>query len=265
MSAGFCTAKKSHVLKGASKNNIKFFATFGLIEHPSEGYILFDTGYTDSFYSETKKFPFKLYAKATKVYIKKEEEAKEQLLSLNIKPSDIKYIIISHFHADHIGGLKDFPDAKFICSESAYNDIKNKTGISAVKKGFIPNLLPVDFENRVTLLNFSNSNIFDKYLGNQIDLFNDQSILLCELDGHAKGQIGALLNSEQKTFLIADAAWLKENYQNLHLPNAIVRIFFDSWKDFKNSLNRVHQYYKANPETLIIPCHCEQTFIEVTK
>ena len=35
-------------------------------------------------------------------------EIKNQLKSLGLETSDIKHIIISHFHADHIGGIKRF-------------------------------------------------------------------------------------------------------------------------------------------------------------
>ena len=264
-SAGYCEAKQSHVLRGTSNRIIKFFATYAHIEHPIHGHILFDTGYTTRFYEVTKNYPFKLYAKITKVYINKEEEAKNVLKKKGINPNDISYIIISHFHADHIGGLLDFPHAKFICSESAFQDIKNKKGLFALKKGFIPSLLPSDFQLRTRCISFDREGKENKYLGKVIDLFNDKSILICQLDGHAKGQIGALLNASKKVFLIADAAWLKESFENLHLPNPIVRLFFSSWSDFKRNLNKVHMYHKSHPETLIVPCHCEKTFRKMTK
>ena len=181
-----------------------------------------------------------------------------------IHPSDIKFIIISHFHADHIAGLRDFPNAEFICSDVAYQDVKNRKGISALKRGFIPSLMPEDFESRTKFLSFDDATKGVDYLGKIIDLFKDESILICQLEGHAKGQIGALLNTDKKTFLISDAAWLKQNYIDLHFPNPIVRLFFDSWSNFKTSLNKVHNYHKAHPEIQIIPCHCEETLKELT-
>tara|TARA_B100000767_G_scaffold7800_1_gene7736 strand:- start:2364 stop:3191 length:828 start_codon:yes stop_codon:yes gene_type:complete len=262
-SAGYCEAKQSYVLKGTSGKTIKFYATYGHIEHPIYGHILFDSGYTRRFYEVTKKLPFKLYAKLTKVFVTEKEEAINMLKKKGIDSHEIKFIIISHFHADHIGGLKDFPKAKFICSEDAYNDIRNKKGVLALKKGFIPALMPKDFQARTQLLCFKNKTKKIEGLGKVIDIFEDGSILICQLDGHAKGQIGAIINAEKKIFLISDAAWLKENYANLHLPSHSVRLFFDSWRDFKNSLNRVHKYSKAYPETVIIPCHCEQTYLKL--
>lgn len=263
--AGYCEADGSHALRGTPKGVIPFYATFAYIHHPKHGHILFDTGYTQRFYEETKRFPFSIYAAITKVYIRPDEYASHQMNIQGVSPEEVNYIIVSHFHADHIGGLKDFPNATFICAKSAYDDVRNRKGISALSKGFVPNLMPSDFESRAKFIDIQNASVEDESLGKLYDLFDDESILLCALDGHAKGQIGALLETEKgKVFLVADGAWLKQNYTEYHLPNPIVRLFFDSWKDFKSSLMRIHLYHKKNPETIIIPCHCRETFLEFT-
>ncbi len=263
LSAGYCEAKRSHALKGASNETIKFYATYAHIEHPIYGHILFDTGYTRRFYEATRNYPFKLYAKAAKVFISEKDECKNVLKENGIHVNDIKIIIISHFHADHIGGLRDFPNAEFICSDVAYQNIKERRGFAALKKGFIPSLMPENFESRTRFLSFDSATKEVDCLGKVVDLFNDESILICQLDGHAKGQIGALLQADKTILLIADAAWLKANFVDLHLPNPIVRLFFDSWRDFKKSLYKVHRYHNAHPETQIIPCHCEETLMKL--
>jgi glyoxylase-like metal-dependent hydrolase (beta-lactamase superfamily II) len=259
-SAGHCTASWHHAQKGAPKKTIRFYATYAVIKHPKHGVILFDTGYTKRFFSSTSAYPYKLYRAFTPVFIKPEEEAAAQLKADGIQPEDVRYIIVSHFHADHIGGLRDFPNARFICDRAAYNDIKGKSGLSALKKGFLPAQLPEDFTKRTDFINVEKGTSKDEHLGALHDLLDDGSILLTRLDGHAKGQLGALLQTEKgRVFLISDAAWLKPAYIDLKLPHPIVRLFFDSWADYKASLNRVHNYHEAHPDTLIIPCHCVET------
>ncbi len=263
-SSGYCTAKQHHALAGAKPKTIRFYATWAYIHHPIKGHILFDTGYTRRFYEATKKFPASIYAKTTPTFICKKEEAWIQLKELGIEPAEINYIIISHFHADHVAGLKDFPNAQFIASSSAYDDVKGKTGFSATRRAFLPELMPDDFESRLKLINIEDGKKNDEHLGQLFDLFGDESILLCDLTGHAKGQIGALLDAEQgRILLAADAAWLKENYQEMRLPSQMVRLFFDSWSDFKFSLKKLHNYHLANPEVEIIPCHCLETLERV--
>ena len=91
-------------------------------------------------------------------------------------------------------------------------------------------------------------------------MFEDDSIKVYELPGHAKGQCGIRLQTDKKEyFLIADASWLRRSFKDYILPNPIVKLFFDSWADFKDSLRKVHEFYKDNPETLIVPTHCQET------
>lgn len=262
--AGYCTADRSHALRHAKRKTIRFIATFAYFHHPTAGHILFDTGYTRRFYDATRKYPNRIYAKITKTFILEKEEAAQQLESIGVSPGEINYIIISHFHADHIGGLKDFPNATFICSKSAFEDVKNRVGFSAVSKGFLPQLLPVNFTERAMLLDLDSAVVYDDILGAIIDLFQDQSIQLFSVDGHAKGQIGARIKTAAATILlIADGAWLSENYKTLHLPHPIVRLFFDDWKNFIDNLQKIHQYHQTYPAHLIIPCHCEDTFRQI--
>ena len=263
-SSGYCTSLKNHAIAGAEKETIRFYATWAYIYHPDKGHILFDTGYSKRFYKATEKFPASIYGKMTPTYIEENEEAWFQLKQKGINPEDINYIIISHYHADHIAGLKDFPNATFISGKSAYQDVKNKSGIAAVRRAFLPELLPYDFESRLQLVNITLGKKNDDHLGRMFDLFDDGTILLCDLTGHAKGQLGALLRTENgKVLLAADAAWLKENYQEMRLPTQMVRLFFDNWSDYKVSLKKVHDFSLANSEVVIVPCHCRATLERV--
>lgn len=263
-SAGFCYASKHHALRGAERKDIKFYATFGIIRHPKHGIILYDTGYAVRFFEHTSTYPYKLYQHLTKVKIDSSEEVVQQLKADGIEPNDISYIIISHFHVDHIAGLKDFPNATFICNRIAYESIKGLSGIKAMKHGFVPDLLPNDFEERLKLIDIEKGTYKDKDLGKLFDLFDDGLVLLCDLDGHAVGQTGTILNTDKGiVFLVADACWLEETYKQGWLPHFITRIFFNSWKNFKRNVKKISNYHKNNPDSIIIPCHCEQTLKRV--
>lgn len=263
---GYCTSNRAEVIKGAKRETIRFYATIGILEHPKHGLILFDVGYHDEFYLQTKKFPYSIYAKITPVFHRSHESAKNRIKQLGYSPSDVSAIIISHFHADHIAGLKDFPNATFVCNSEAWNSVRDKRGFSALRHGFIPSLLPEDFEKRLEQVYFhSNPSVKEhQILSREFDLFGDASLMLCELPGHAVGQIGARVQTGTgESFLIADAAWVKENFLRMKLPSPIVRLFFSSWKEFKLSLEKVHRYSQAFPQTKIIPCHCFSTLKQV--
>ena len=262
--AGHCFAKENDAIQGGKKREIAFQALWGLIEHPEKGWILYDTGYTQRFFDATKRFPNKIYAIMTKVVINPENEVKAQLERHKISPLDIKHIIITHFHADHIAGLKDFPEATFYASQAAMDQVLKIPRAFAFSKGILKALIPDNLEKRTLIIENICSPIQDNSLGKKYDLFNDESIMVVPLPGHAAGQIGILLETEKKPyFLIADACWLKRSYENMVLPNPIVKLFFHSWSDFKSSLKIVHDYHKSNPETLIVPTHCSETTVHL--
>lgn len=258
--AGYCKAGRHHALKGAMRETIRFYATFAIIHHPGQGYILYDTGYTSRFYEQTARFPYCIYARMTPVAVEKEEEVVSQLAAMGIAPVEISYIIISHFHADHLGGVKDFPNAQFISSRLAYESVKGKTGWSAVRRGFLPGHLPDDFEERLTLIDFDTT-LQTNALGSWVNVFEDGSIKLCLLEGHAKGQMGALIDTMTKPFfLIADAAWLKAHYETDAVPHGMVRLFFDSWKNYLNTLKSLRVFHQKHPEVAMVATHCRETY-----
>lgn len=256
LTAGYCTAKQHHALHKSEKKLIRFYATYGLWKHPERGYILFDTGYTRRYHVETSTFPSNLYNKVTKVFIEEEEEAVAVLGEKGIRPEEIKYIIVSHFHADHVGGLLDFPQATVVCTSEAYQYAIKKKGFNGVRQGYLFGLLPRGIGDNVQFIDFNTPVRTDPILGPLADPFSDGSILICALPGHARGQIGALFNSnDREVFLASDSAWLEESYQEYTLPHPIVRILCDSWKEFKSTLKKVHDYHRAHPDTIIVPCH----------
>lgn len=258
--AGYCEAKESHSIRGGANKSIKFQALFGLIQHPEQGWILYDTGYTKRFYECTKSYPSKIYAKMTKVFVTKEDEIKNQLKHFGLKSTDIKHVIITHFHADHVAGLKDFDEATFYCSRAAFSQYNEISTFWAFSKAILKDLVPEDFEKRLKIIEDYGKLLNDEIFGKKYDLFGDDSLIIYDLPGHAAGQIGVELKTQkQQYFLIADACWNRKSYEQMLLPPSIVRLFFDSWQDFKDSLHKVNRFHKKFPEITIVPTHCSAT------
>lgn len=259
--AGYCNHPEAIVIRGGQWKSARFPALFALISHPSVGYLLFDTGYSNRFFHETRNFPFRFYALTTPVSLQTEESAVYQLQKQGIESEAVQQVIISHFHADHIGGLCDFPKASFVCFKSAYEAVKYCQGLWAVKAGFLAGLLPPDFEQRAIFVEDKPTVLLPSYYApfdKGFDLLGDGSIVAVELPGHATGQLGLFLTDtdHQSYFLIADACWLSRAYQEFVQPHPIANLIFSNKQEYVDTLHKIHQLHKLNPAIKIIPSHC---------
>ena len=198
-SCGYCTNNLKLVFKKHKKEIKDFPAGVFLIKHPEAGYILFDTGYSTDIYNIGWKG--KIYNLLNPTYIEEKDQINIQLEKDNIKCSEIKYLILSHLHPDHIGCVKYFDKAKIIISEEAFEDYKRNKIMHLIFK----KLLPDWFEDRLIVLSEkklkTNKNKYFYYL----DLFKDESVLITKMNGHANGQLCCLV--ENKVFLAADSSW----------------------------------------------------------
>lgn len=253
---GYCKHPEFMVIQGGSFKSIKFPAMAALIKH-EKGNMLFDTGYSKYFFEATKKFPEKLYALTTPVTLDK------PLCEMIDKKID--FIFISHFHADHIGGLKDFPKAHIFCSKEAYELSQNKkySRFSKTKQGILPILLPNDFEERVTFIeDLEEVDLpldflpFSKgYL-----LLND--IFIVELAGHAHGQYGMIVNN---CFFISDAVWDMRAITLGLKPNILTNLIMKDMSAYNDTIKKLQIFHKNNPQIEIIPTHCIKTLHKYKK
>ena len=107
--AGSCTHPAWVVTGRPSLEILRFPSLVGVIHHPSRGLILFDAGYSPRFFDETRRLPGSIYRRLTPTTCGEEDTVAAQLRRAGRDPDDVALVILSHFHADHVGGLLDFP------------------------------------------------------------------------------------------------------------------------------------------------------------
>jgi glyoxylase-like metal-dependent hydrolase (beta-lactamase superfamily II) len=240
-----------------------FYSLAALIRHPEEGFLLFDTGYSTHFFRETSRLPYLLYRWTVPVVFRKEEALVKQLKALGISPEEIRYLFLSHFHGDHIGGVRDFPQASILCSREAYDHIRGKRGMRAVRNGFVPGLLPPDFAERVQFIEDKERFPFrDRYgvFDPVFDCFGDGSLLAVRLSGHAPGQYGLFFVDEDQgpTLLCADATWSMAAVRRQVEPHPLTFAVMGGRREFRRSFRQLTEFHRLNPSVRILPSHCPE-------
>ncbi len=260
LDTGYCLAWEHHVLQGGARRRIECHSLVALLQHPQHGWLLWDTGYAPRMLEATAHLPFSLYQRVTPLRVRPEWAVKSQLGRLGLETQAIRRIIISHFHADHIAGLRDFPGAELIVSQAAYDDMRGRKGLAALRRGIIPTLIPDDFRERATLLSaFADDPI--PALGNAHDLFGDGSLKLVALPGHARGQIGLLAQTERgPLFFVADACWLSRSIRERRPPHRVTHLFVDDPGSVSATIDCLHEFCQRCPDVTLIPSHCPEAY-----
>ncbi len=262
LNTGYCLAWEHHLMQGGQHRKIACHSLAALLYHPQQGWLLWDTGYAPRLLAATRHLPFLLYRYATPLRLQPELSVVAQLARWHLQPGAIQRVILSHFHADHIAGLRDFPEAEIIASEAAYEDIARRHGLRALQRAFIPALLPDDFDKRKRLL-FSFDGPALPALGPTYDLFGDGSLLLMALPGHARGQMGLLAQTTRGPILFAaDGCWLRRSIRERRPPARITLLIVDDAGAVRTTIDHLHEFALACPDVVIVPSHCPEAFIE---
>ncbi|PTY38811.1 polysaccharide biosynthesis protein GumP [Saccharospirillum sp. MSK14-1] len=272
--SGHCVHPGFMVKPGSGLAPRHFPAGVALVDHPSEGKLLFDTGYHAQFARSTQHFPERFYALVTPHTLAGGDSVKEQLAALDIDASDIRHLVLSHFHGDHVAGICDFDQARLHCHPGGYRFLTERNRLQRLQKGYLRELLPAEAENRLTF-----TDQFELDLGDILqmdsgpvglsatDLFNDQLLYLVNLPGHAAGQIGLLVRLQQSfIFFLADACWLIDNLRDGINQHWLANILCDDRRVYVDTLNKLRQCYEQTADRVqFVPSHCQETSQQLLK
>lgn len=265
LKVGHCSHPECVTQRGGRWAATLFPALCGLLRHPTRGWILFDTGYSQHFTTATQPFPERLYRWTTPFTLPPEQTLTAQLARLGIAPDDITHVVISHLHGDHIAGLRDFPRAGFITMRGEVQAMDQRSRFGNLTHGTLPALLPDDFRQRVRYAEDAARTALPRELRpfeQGFDLFGDGSLLAVHLPGHSRGQIGIVFRqeSDRLTFMSADACWSMGALREDRGPLWIARRIFDHDGQYQQTFHRLRQMQAGGGAPLLIPSHCEQTW-----
>jgi glyoxylase-like metal-dependent hydrolase (beta-lactamase superfamily II) len=254
---GFCIARASLVARGTGWQRIRCHAPAFVLQHPVHGMVLFDTGYAPRLGDAFAHWPDRLYKYATPTTFG--TPVVQHLTARGVPAADVSMVIVSHLHADHVAGLRDFPAARFVVSDAALRLQQRARGVDAVRRGIVQALFPDDFAARAHVIDtFAHAAL--PHLGSTHDLFGDDSVRLMRLPGHARGQIGALVRTARERLLLcADGAWTSRSWRELRPPHWLTGALQDDLPALRATLQSLHHFAAAHSDVTILPTHCPDT------
>jgi N-acyl homoserine lactone hydrolase len=103
-----------------------------LVEHP-DGLLLVDTGENAR---ASEHFPrwHPYYRRCIREQVTPDDEIGPQLRALGVEPGDIRWVVLTHLHTDHAGGLGFFPRSQIVVSRTEW---KNATGLRGRLNGYV--------------------------------------------------------------------------------------------------------------------------------
>lgn len=261
LKVGHCRHLECMAARGGRWRLIDFPSYCALIRHPQAGWILFDTGYAEHFFAATHQFPERLYAMALPVELPPEEHLLTQLARRGLAASDISIVVISHYHGDHVAGLRDFPNARFIASRRDTETLRRSGVWRASFNGQLHGLLPEDYWQRLSYaedLKDCQIPAWMRPFTQTWDLLGDASLLLMPLPGHSEGQLGLLVPDAEggPILLAADACWSLPACRAGRLPSPLARLFTADPAVYRQTFTQLGELARREPIVRILPSHC---------
>ncbi len=208
--SAWVTARESLVLRGGSRKKLRIPVRYGLVIHPQAGPVLIDTGYTPHAVEDPRRGPMlRLYGAVLHPDLITARQPDALLARFGLTTQDVRFVIVTHFHADHVSGLALFPRAHFIAADEAWSHARERSAWGNLHHGIFPELFPADFGRRLIGLS-SMARAGPRHgLPGGADLFGDDSMIAIDLPGHADGHFGVLFTSMDRPLLYGvDAQWL---------------------------------------------------------
>lgn len=224
-----------------------------LIRHP-KGTLLVDAGSSSHFQEEIGDYPFwsHLHFEILSGGKSAAHPASDVLKASGVDPARLSYILPSHIHMDHAGGLVDIPNVPVLLAQDEINFMERNRDAKTIQ------VVPAQartIEGRVRPLLFAPKPYenFDE----SADLFGDGSVVVVKLPGHTPGSVGTFVNVSPslRIFHVGDAVNVTEAVDRRLSKSFLMATTDDDVHQADLTVSKLYQLHIDDPDLIIIPAH----------
>lgn len=223
-----------------------------LIDH-ADGLVLFDLGQDRASVTDPDTyFPGQptrfFYDRLARFQIAPHETLTAQLAARGYAPSDVRIAVMSHLHEDHIGGIRELPEAEFVISNAEWETMDQAL---PEPRGFLrrhidlPGLRyrKVDFEP------MSDSALAPFRVGH--DLMGDGSLVLLPTPGHTPGSMSLLVRRRvgAPLLMVGDLTYEAELLEAGRIPGV------GSKSALRSTSTMIRELGRSNPGLAVLAAH----------
>ena len=207
---------------------------------------------------ETCRHPDKTFRKATMrllgLSLSQNDAIASQLEALNYDVGQVKTVIATHCHFDHIGGLVDFPNAELVTTPDELETL----GTIGLQTFYRPADLAWQADIRTIQLTGPR-----KYCcPASLDLFGDGEVVLLEAEGHSPGHIAVALQGPDCVYIHAgDAFFLDwEIGHGFEGPSRLSRLLCSDSRALARTQQNLRKLGDSDDSPIIVSAHDSRIF-----
>lgn len=241
---------------GKTFSSFSFGSTAGsvLVKHPA-GDLLIDAGNSSHFSDEIRSFPLGRWLKLRLLagQLVPETPLPQLLRRVGEDPAKLRWVILSHAHLDHAGGLMDLPAVPVLLTRAELQ-FANDREVQA--KGFVIATHIKNFPSPDAATLKFDPNPYETF-DESADLYKDGSVVVVPLRGHTPGSAGIFVNLSpaKRFFYVGDAVDDERGFLERVGKSQILRDSDNDEPLANQVVGRISELHQKVPELAILPAH----------
>jgi glyoxylase-like metal-dependent hydrolase (beta-lactamase superfamily II) len=166
------------------------------VEHPA-GLCVFDAGQTSRSARPGYLPRWHPFLRLARFELSAADEVGPQLARAGLDARSARWVVLSHLHTDHVGGLDAFPNAELLVSSVEW---RRALGPAGRLRGYTPQHWPEGRSARLVDVAPPGRGPFPA----AYDVVGDGTLLVVPTPGHTPGHLGLLVQGDTRALLVGD-------------------------------------------------------------